>query len=136
MLFASKHVIALQIKKKFLHEHIVRATACNLSIGIGAPMDLQKRLIQRSRLKRVIGLCADISAIQERGDQFKFPTFFLSAGAAGLAGWAFATCERDMTEHILMIFPALHEVRSDFALTWVSGRTTAFILLRLRTTIV
>jgi len=27
----------------------------------------------------------------------------------------FAPCERDMTEHILMIFLTLHEVRSDYA---------------------
>jgi len=56
VLFASKHVIALRIRQKFLHEHIVRATECALSIGIGVPMGVQKKPIQRSRLKRVTSL--------------------------------------------------------------------------------
>jgi len=38
--------------------------------------------------------------------------------------------------NILMIFPTLHEVRSDYALTRVCGRTIAVMLLRLRTVIV
>jgi len=37
----------------------------------------------------------------------------------------FAPWERDMTEHILMIFPTLHEVRSEYVLTRVLGRTIA-----------
>ena len=36
----------------------------------------------------------------------------------------FAMCEHNMTEHILIIFPTLHEVRSELALARVSGRTT------------
>jgi len=43
--FASKHVIALQIKRKVLARVIIRAKVCARSIGIGAPMDLQKKLI-------------------------------------------------------------------------------------------
>jgi len=42
-------------------------------------------------------------------------------------------CERDMTEHVLMIFPALHEVHSDYAWTRVRERTITCMLLRLRT---
>jgi hypothetical protein len=41
-----------------------------------------------------------------------------------------------MNEHILMIFPTLIEVRSDYALTQVCGRTLAVMLLCLRTAIV
>jgi len=48
----------------------------------------------------------------------------------------FALCERDMTEHIVMIFPTLHEVCSDYVLTRVVRRTIAGMLLRLRTAIV
>jgi len=40
-----------------------------------------------------------------------------------------------MTEHILMIFPTLHEVRSDYALTLVCGRTITCMLLRIQTAI-
>jgi len=43
---------------------------------------------------------------------------------------------RNMTEHILMILLTLHEVRSDYALTWVCGRTITGMLLRLRTAMV
>ena len=50
VLFASKHVSPCGSRQKFLHEHIVRATECASSIGIGVPMDVQKKLIQRSRL--------------------------------------------------------------------------------------
>ena len=35
-----------------------------------------------------------------------------------------------------MIFPTLHEVRSDYALTRVCGRTIAVMLLRLRIAVV
>jgi len=45
----------------------------------------------------------------------------------------FSPCECDMNEHILMIFPTLLEVRSDYALTQVCGRTLAVMLLCLRT---
>jgi len=48
----------------------------------------------------------------------------------------FAPCERDMTEHMLMIFLTLHAVCSDYALTRVYGRTITGMLLRLRTAIV
>jgi len=48
----------------------------------------------------------------------------------------FAPYECDMTEHILMIFPILHELRSDYALTLVCGRTITGMLLRLRTAMV
>jgi len=48
----------------------------------------------------------------------------------------FTPCEGDMTKHILMIFPTLHEVRSDYALTWVCGRMISCMLLRLQTTVV
>ena len=50
----------------------------------------------------------------------------------------FIPCERDMTKDILMIFTALHKVRSDYAsaLSRVCGRRTAVMLLRLHTAIV
>jgi len=48
----------------------------------------------------------------------------------------FTPCERDTTKHILMIFPTLHEVRSDYALTRVCGRTITCLLLRLRIAVV
>jgi len=48
----------------------------------------------------------------------------------------FAPCERDITEHILMIFLTLHEVRSDYVLIQVCGRTITVMLLRLQTAIV
>jgi len=35
-----------------------------------------------------------------------------------------------------MIFPTLHEVRSDYALTRVCGRTITVMMLRLRTAVV
>jgi len=41
-----------------------------------------------------------------------------------------------MTEHILMTCPKLYEVRSDYALTRVCGRTITVMLLRLRTAVV
>ena len=44
----------------------------------------------------------------------------------------FTLCERDMSKHILMIFPTLHEVRSNYALTRVCGRTITYLLLRPR----
>jgi len=48
----------------------------------------------------------------------------------------FDPCLRDMTEHILIIFLSLHEVQSDYALTWVCGRTITVMLLHLRTAVV
>jgi len=48
----------------------------------------------------------------------------------------FVPCESDMTEHIVMIFPTLHEVRSDYALSWIFRKTIAGMLLCLRTAIV
>ena len=53
--------------------------------------------------------------------------------------WSFkysSLCERDMSKHILMIFPTLHEVRSNYALTRVCGRTITCLLLRLRIAVV
>jgi len=43
----------------------------------------------------------------------------------------FTPCERDMSKHRLMIFPTLHEVRSNYALTRVCGRTISCLMLRL-----
>jgi len=43
----------------------------------------------------------------------------------------FAPWERDMTEHISMIFPTLHGVCSDYALTRVCGRTITSMMMRL-----
>ena len=48
----------------------------------------------------------------------------------------FSPCERDMTEHILMIFPTLIEVRSDYVLTRVCGWTITCMLLHLRIALV
>jgi len=50
----------------------------------------------------------------------------------------FTPCERDMTEHIFksMIFPTLHEVRSNYALTQVCGRTITCMVLHFRTAVV
>jgi len=48
----------------------------------------------------------------------------------------FAPCERNMNEHILMIFSTLHEVCRDYALTRVCGRTITVMLLRLQTAVV
>ena len=48
---------------------------------------------------------------------FKFQVFFTPS-------------ERDMPKHILMIFPTLHEVRSNYVLTWVCGRTITCLLPR------
>ena len=45
----------------------------------------------------------------------------------------FTPCERDMSKHILMIFPTLHEVRSNYALTRVCGRPITCLRLRLFT---
>jgi len=45
----------------------------------------------------------------------------------------FALCERDVTKHILMIFPTLHEVLNDYALTGVCRKTITSMLLRLQT---
>jgi len=41
-----------------------------------------------------------------------------------------------MTGHILMIFLTLHEVRSNYALTRIRGRTITYLLLRLKTAVV
>jgi len=41
----------------------------------------------------------------------------------------FTPCQRDTTKHILMIFLTLHDVRSDYALTRVCGRTITCITL-------
>jgi len=40
----------------------------------------------------------------------------------------FTPCEQDMSKHILMIFPTLHAVRRDYALTRVCGRTITCLL--------
>ena len=48
----------------------------------------------------------------------------------------FTPCERDMSKHILMIFPTLHEVRSNYALPRVCGRMITCLLLRPRIAVV
>jgi len=43
----------------------------------------------------------------------------------------FTPCKRDMSKHISMVFPTLHEVRSNYVQTQVCGRTITCLLVRL-----
>ena len=129
-------------------------------------MDLQKKLIQRSRLMRNRSSSRHVSHLRNSA-LVKVPKLLhfsrrcricqqsVGVDRVGLRNvlmedrvkrWDplyalmlqvfLAPCESDMTKHILMIFATLHEVRSDYALIWVCGRTIAVMLLRLRTGIV
>jgi len=167
VLFASKHVIALRIKKKYLARahhlsHSMRlkhwdrqahgsaeeahpqvqteASDRTLSRHVShprkrAPVKVRTLLLfsKRCRICRR-GVGVDSVCLRKAFMEDRVPLIFWTC-------WDplhtlkvqvfFAPCERDMTKHILMIFSTLHEVRSDYALTWVCGRTIICKLLRL-----
>jgi len=164
VLFASKHVIALRIKRKVLAQahcpsHSMRIKHQDRRAH-GSAKEAHPK-VQNEASDR--SLSRHVSNSRKRG-QVEVPNLLLFGrrcrirrlcGGVGRGGlrkvlieacvalilWNcrdplhilklqvfFATCKRDMTEHILMFFPTLHEVRSEFSLTRVSRKTT---LLRL-----